>query len=189
MKEAIIMTKEEYAEMTNIIKQLQTRLREKMDIIDQMDADLYNAYKRFDALWEAHNRPAIEAAAKAHDEEFYTWCDEMADKYDELDWIECMDRKYNPHPSKACWKKWAEQYESPDNLCESHGWIMKAAWPFYNSNDNYWIMEENINDYSDCKYGTHKHMLWCLMIYYQTYNREVAGDWKSILKELYHVNV
>lgn len=186
MKEAIIMTKEEYKDLTDTIKQLQACLREKINVIDRMDANLSCAHERINALWEIINRPAIEAAAKTNEEEFYSWCDEMAEKYDELDWIERMDRKYNPHHSKACWKKWAEEYESPDNLGKAHGWTEESD--VYNN--NFWIMWKNSLDYKGSVSRTHEHMLYCLMQYFASYGRGDDEDfWKHLLKELYNVDV
>ena len=177
MKEAIILTKEEYLD-------LQSRLQEADDIITAINVDLSWAFDRINALWNALNRPAIEAAAKAHDEEFYSWCDEMAEKYDELDWIERMDKKYN-HP-KSSWKKYAEQYKSPDNLEKSHGWIMKDGV----CNNNFWIMRKNAQEYSGPTHRWHDHMLFCLMNYFACYGNKKQEDfWKHLLKVLHNMDL
>ena len=174
MKEAIIMTKEEY-------QAIQSRLQEADDIITALNVNLSWAFDRINALWNTINRPAIEAAAKAHDDEFYAWCYEMADKYeeqDEAEWIAEMSTKYNSGAYECAqrhncsiedlqWKIWAEHYVSADQLPKAHGWPTKES-TLYRMFAN--IADSYKRGLALPNFGTHERKLYMLMMYFACYH-------------------
>lgn len=185
MKEAIIMTKEEYAHIELRLGERAQIIHDLQRLLKQAEFKLRMEIERSNNLWNQLNRPAIEASAKAAEDEFRTWCEDVANKYDELDWIERMSNKYNnEHVSAACkrhncqpedlqWKIWSEKYKSK---YESHGWPEKKTkwqcnWDYF-----YSIASE----YEDARYGTHERGLYSLMYYYAVYDdAEHENFWKS----------
>lgn len=191
MKEAIIMTKEEYAQIELRLGERAQIIRDLQKLLKHAEFELRMETERANNLWDKLNRPAIEAAAKAAEDEYRAWCEEVADKYDELDWIERMSNKYNnEHISDACkrhnckpedlqWKIWSEKYKSKDDL-ERHGWPEKKTWRQCN-----WDYFHSIAyEYEDARYYTHERSLYSLMQYYAVYdNAEYENFWKLSCKD------
>ena len=105
MKEVVMMSKEEYEKIQKTIVDLQR------DVIDkENDISLWRYYyhieeTRANRLWDALNRPAIQELQDKHDQEYYTWCDEIAQKYEKLDeeeWITSRARFYNNGRAEFC---------------------------------------------------------------------------------------
>lgn len=186
MKEAIIMTKEEYAQIELRLGERSRIIRDLQRMLKQAEFNLRMEIERSNNLWNQLNRPAIEAAAKAAEDEYLAWCEEVADKYDEIDWIEQMSNKYNnEYISDACkrhnckpedlqWKIWSEKYKSKDDL-ERHGWPEKKIWQC-----NWDYFYSIASEYEGARYGTHEHGLYCLMYYYAVYDDLKWGPkWKA----------
>lgn len=98
MKEAVIMTREEYKGFYNSFQALKDRLNDVRSRNLTLEDMLHNAEKRCENLWNQLNRPAIEAAEEAADNEFYDWCDSVAQRYEKLDeeeWMLDKARFYN----------------------------------------------------------------------------------------------
>lgn len=112
MKEAIILTKTEYNELTNRINQLQYQKDELYGLYCSCTDDNARLQSRVkdleNQIWNMRNRADIDAFNKASDNEFYDWANAMADKYnknydqeitkeiinEEKDWLKQVKRKY-----------------------------------------------------------------------------------------------
>lgn len=194
MKEAIIMTKEEY-------DHINFRLSDKDEIIRSLNRQLKIARielriseERITNLWDTLNRPSIEAAAKEAEDDFYAWCEEKAEEYDELDWIERMDDKYNKHHFKhnedTDWNTWYKYHGVKNDFHEeTHGWKTKS--PHYNSFCFFFDMADTDYNYSktSLKWYSDKHKLHCLMMYYAVFGDGKDSDkheafWKNECSKL-----
>ena len=182
MKEAIIMTKEEYAQIELRLGERAQIIRDLQRLLKHAEFELRMETERANNLWNKLNRPAIEASAQAAEDDFRAWCEEVANRYDELDWIEQMSSKYNnEHISDACkrhnckpedlqWKIWSEKYQSKD-VHESHGWPEKKTWQ-----RNWDYFHSIASGYAGARYGTHESGLRCLMYYYAIYDEAERKD-------------
>ena len=115
MKEAIIMSKEEYRSIVNKINDMEIDLVRLTDLLNE-------ARKRADRFYRLYNQPAIDALNKAHDDEYLAWCEEISAKYEEanyLAWCEETAKKYddmywakiwNCDPEDLKWIAWAKEY-------------------------------------------------------------------------------
>lgn len=98
MKEAVIMTREEYKGFYDSFQALKDKLEDsRLDNMVLRDM-LACAEQRINNLWNQLNRPAIEAADKVNKDEFLAWCEKVSRKYEELDeqeWMLDRARFYN----------------------------------------------------------------------------------------------
>lgn len=130
MEKVIMMSEAEYE-----------REQELFAMLESAMMDLEGKYsflqKRCKKLWNELNRPAIEAAVEAHDNEFYAWCEQKAAEYEEQDyknWCACQARLYNNGIKHYCTchgvteeeaeedRKWAHQRDYWWTGEKSEGW-------------------------------------------------------------------
>lgn len=147
MKEAIIMTKVEYEELTDRIIELQDEIIDRDDKLTKLGSycnDLEVAYHDLkNTIWEMRNRADIDAFNEASDDEFYAWANEMANKYERLDekaWYEAMASKYNVcghFDNNGVWHRYDEN-KKPDlswlkrsYALASHGWDTSYEYTDY----------------------------------------------------------
>ena len=98
MKHAVIMTQEEY-------EHLMRRINELEHDCEALSWHWEEEEERANKLWNILNRPAIEAAEKKHDDEFYAWCADKAAEYEEKDfdeWVISRAKFYNNGIAKLC---------------------------------------------------------------------------------------
>lgn len=108
MKEAIIMTREEYDSLIGRVNYLES-------CMDVADMDLAYFQNRTNRLWNLLNRPAIEELQKKHDEEYLAWCEEIAEKYEKLDeeeWLTSRARFYNNRVYDFCEENDISEWEA-----------------------------------------------------------------------------
>lgn len=154
MKEMVMMEREEYKAYQNSFVRLNADL--------QRATDEAHAWRmRANTLWDALNRPAIQALQDKHNQEYYSWCDEIAQKYEKLDeeeWITSRGRFYNNGRDEFCaCHKCAEEdvellwkYGDNPRVCweKTEGWsdvpinpncrFDKYTWILSNAQDDVW---------------------------------------------------
>lgn len=141
MKEAIIMTREEYKEFCDNYQEL----KYKRDILEYM---LDEAQCRIETLWSALNRPAIEESVNKADKEYYDWCDEIARKYEKIEeeeWITSRAKFYNNGIYDFCQKE-----DVPEEEAYAHR-------QYY----------DEVNEYDDMEYYVAKTEGWSDLPYFR----------------------
>lgn len=105
MKEAVIMTREEYKGFYDSFQELKEQLHRSEDRACMLNVDLICALQRIQHLRDLLNRPAVEALQAKHNKEYYSWCEEIASKYEQLDeeeWLKSRARFYNNRVYDFC---------------------------------------------------------------------------------------
>ena len=144
------------------------KLMERMEGLERENIDLefclHREWKKYDKFYDAVNRPAIEAAAEAHDIEFYDWCAEKAAEYekkDEAEWCACQARLYNNGIKHYCAchgvteeeaeedRKWAHQRDYWWTGEKSEGWtelLDSKICKTYSWKGESWILPAAVED-------------------------------------------
>ena len=141
MKEMILLTKEEYQNLMGTIEVQKERSEEADELVTWLHVDLQAAHDRVENLWNALNRPAIEAAAQAHEDEFLDWCADKAEEYEKLEfdaWTTNRAQFYN---------------NGRNRFCKMHG-IDEKDYELYARYDEWHpvVTEEKTEGWSDIKY-------------------------------------
>lgn len=99
MKEAIILTKEEYNDLLEEIRSANIRANLAERYQYQAQCAACEMQERVRNLKDQLNRPAFDALEKMHREELLQWCEDVGHQYNEQDdlqeWIAYCDKKYN----------------------------------------------------------------------------------------------
>lgn len=128
MKEAVIMTKEEYKSFYDSFQHLKVELSDANTEIDILKSILEKANQKIHMLKDALNRPAIEALQGKHDREYYLWCEETAKRYEEKDFEEwCVSRAkfYNNGVYNFCK---AENISESDAYADRQYYAVPKFW-------------------------------------------------------------
>lgn len=142
MNNVHILSNEEYEELMNRIRDLEGDcmwLSHKWEM----------AEKRFNALYEEHNREAREQLDAASREELLQWCEKQSAKYEELDyraWCEEQAHLWNDgvletakrwhcEPEDLKYYKWCERSNVEDR---SEGWDITSRSDFDEMADACW---------------------------------------------------
>ena len=98
MKEAIILTREEYREFYDSFQRIKAEKESANTVCELLKDVIKDKDERIKELWEALNRPAIDASVEAHHKEELAWCEKIAKKYeakDEEEWMTQRAKFYN----------------------------------------------------------------------------------------------
>ena len=129
-------------------------------------------YARHARLWDALNRPAIEAAQAAHDAEYREWCEQVGDEYrvadEEADfrtWCDRMALKYN-----------AWVFEKPIVWDDES---VYEALSYEKERGAYWYLSDLADEkYKHCTYEND--VIWCYIVfcmYKQDGDKQKTMEW------------
>lgn len=188
MEKVIVMSEAEYMHEKELFAMLESAM---LDLEDKYSF----LQKRCKKLWDALNRPVIEATTKKHEEEFYFWCEQKSNEYEEQDyknWCACRAKFYNNGIKNYCEchgiteeeaeedRKWneARDYIWPNeeserwaelNPCKTgSSWILSKALDSIKKRERIAILEGNKED--ECKYRD----MW--LNWYHNMTNDEIGD-------------
>ena len=162
MKEMILLTKEEYQILSNKIDNLKAEVSRLTDACTYYDWAKEERDERIKHLWDMLNRPAIEAAAQKHEDEFLDWCSEKSAEYEQKDFDEWVIKKsvfYNNGRRAFCMERCIneEEYESylkydgwhpviTENKTEGWTELYKCFGKYERKYEPYWMVYDYMHE-------------------------------------------